>query len=235
MNRFLFLFSVGLLAMITGCKNNENNEPESTGDIKPGAIYFDYQVRGEEGSDTATILLQFRNRTSYGGTLSLSEPSHVELDGELIPADSTSMTGKFYEIQKPIAQLSGNHHIVFTDADNKKHTEEFSFGAVILKTVLPDSLGRDELIFEFEGLKPLDSMRVILSDTTYPGQEIDMLNTVKNGLLIIKKKDIGSIVNGPVQVIFIQESEIPVKNGAGKEGGRLSFSYSIKREFNLVD
>ncbi len=232
MNRFFIPCTFFLSLVCFSCMNNK--EPENTNDIDPEAIYLDYQVRGEEGNELVTILIQFRAGESYGGTLALSPPSHVELDGELIPADSTSMTGTFYEVQRSVSQLSGIHTIVFTGANKKKYKEEFSFQPVTLVSTVPDSLGRDELVFDFEGLKPLDEMRVVIADTSYPGQEIDRTDTVRNGRLAIKKEDIDSLYNGPVQVLFIREQETPVKNSPKKAGGRISFSYTIKREFNLV-
>lgn len=233
MNRFFI--QVFLLCQIVFSSCNNNREPENTNEIDPEAIYLDYQVRGEEGNELATVLLQFRVEESYGGTLALTGPSKVELNGEEIPADSTRMTGTFYEVQLPVEKLAGSHTIIFTDANKKKYKEEFSFQPVFLLSVVPDSLGRDNLVFDFKGLKPLDQMRVVIADTTYPGHETDRTDTVRNGRLIIKKEDIEGLANGPVQVLFIREYETPVKKGPKSGGGRISFSYSIKREFHLVD
>jgi hypothetical protein len=104
-----------------------------------------------------------------------------------------------------------------------------------LVTQVPDTLHRSDLVFDFDGLEPLDAIRVVIADTTYPGQETDQLYSTKNGQLTIKKQEIDSLANGPIQVLFIRELENPVKNSPSREGGRISFSYTIKREFLLAD
>jgi hypothetical protein len=59
--------------------------------------------------------------------LVLNEPASVSLDGKEIPADSSKLTGAFYEVMDPVNNFSGNHSIVFTDVNKKKYEEEFSF------------------------------------------------------------------------------------------------------------
>ncbi|MEO6612129.1 MAG: hypothetical protein ABIT05_02905 [Chitinophagaceae bacterium] len=233
MNRFFIPGSLFILFFSFSCSNNR--EPEHTRDIDPSAIYFDYQVRGEEGNELVTVLLQFRVQESFGGTLALDPPSRIEFDGESILADSSRMTGTFYEVQRPATQLAGTHSIVFTDANKKKYKEEFSFRTVALLTQVPDTLHRNQLVFDFDGLEPVDAIRVVIADTTYPGEETDQLDSTKNGRLIIKKEESDCLANGPVQVLFIREYETPVKNSPPKGGGRISFSYTIKREFLLID
>ncbi len=233
MNRFFIPGSLFLLFFSFSCNNKR--EPENTSDIDPAGIYFDYQVRGEEGNELVTVLLQFRVEDSYGGTLALDPPSQVELDGKTLVAGSSRMTGTFYETQFPANQLAGTHTIVFTDANKKKYKEEFSFQPVVLLTAVPDTLHRNDLIFDFDGLESLDAIRAVIADTTYPGKEMDQWDTARNGRLVIKKEEIDSVANGPVQVLFMKENEIAVKSSPAKGGGRISFSYTIKREFILID
>jgi hypothetical protein len=223
---FFSLFSLS-------CRNNQ--EPVHSSDIDPSAIYLDYQVRGEEDNELATVLLQFRLGESYGGTLTLDPPSGIQFDGKTVMADSSSVTGTFYVVQLPAAQLAGTHTIIFTDANNRTYKEEFNFHPMTLVTQVPDTLHRSDLVFDFDGLEPLDAIRVVIADTTYPGQETDQLYSTKNGQLTIKKQEIDSLANGPIQVLFIRELENPVKNSPSREGGRISFSYTIKREFLLAD
>src|SRR4026208_282257 len=87
------------ILILTACNSNEIG---SSKDVNPETIYFDYKLWGEEGNDDITLMLQYRYGGKNGTTLVLGEPSKVELDGELIPADSSNMTGAFYEMIKPI-------------------------------------------------------------------------------------------------------------------------------------
>ena len=83
-------------------------------------------------------------------------------------------------------------------------------------------------------MEPDDYVRVLLTDTSFESEDINWLDTVKNGRVVISKENLKKVVNGPVQLEFIKEVDNPVKNGT-KEGGRLSFSYGLKREFILKD
>ena len=89
-------------------------------------------------------------------------------------------------------------------------------------------------MFEFNGLEPVDYIHILFTDTSYTGDGINRVDTVKNGRLVITKKDLKNLADGPVQLVFIREYEKPVKNGT-PAGGRIAVSYSLKREFILKD
>ena len=237
MSRAFILFFLFYSILFNSCTNNR--EPESTGDVNPEAIYFDYQVRGEEGNDYITVLLQFRFGGENGGTLSLEEPGKVELDGEVITPDSSKITGTYYEIQKPIEVFKGKHSIVFTGSDKKIVKNEFDFQPLSLLTAIGDTLRRSELVvgpivIGFNGLEKEDYIRVLLTDTCFTGDGINRLDTARDGRLIITKEDLKNLINGPVQLEFVREHERRVKNGTG-ERGKLQITYSLKREFILKD
>lgn len=217
--------------VLAGCSNER--EPENSTEVDPEAIFLDYQVKGEEGNDLITVLLQFKYDDEYGGTLLLEKPGKVELDGEQIPADSSKVTGPFYEIQKPVEWLNGTHQIVFTDNNGEKFTQLFDFRTLSLLTPVPDTIHRADLNFEFPGGSE-DYIRLLLTDTSFTGNGINRLDTVRNGRLVINKKDLENLANGPVQLELIREEEKQLLDG-DRERGRLVFSYSIKREFILVD
>ncbi len=224
----IFLFS---------CTNNK--EPDSSDEVDTEAIYFDYQVRGEEGNDYITVLLQFRYGGENGGTLTLEEPGKVELDGQVITPDSSKITGTYYEIQKPIEVFTGKHSIVFTGSDKKIYKNEFDFQPLSLTTTIGDTLRRSDLLVDpivigFNGLAPEDYIRVLLTDTSFTGDGINRLDTARDGQLLITKKDFQNLINGPVQLEFVREHERRVKNGTG-ERGKLMITYSLKREFILKD
>ncbi len=218
-----FLFSVSFL----GCNNKKDKNYEAD----PETIWFDYQVTGGEGDDNLTILLQYRGGGEEENGIAAGE---VKLDGETIAADSTKMTGVFYELHKPLTAFTGKHSIVFTDINKREYKEEFDFKPIVLLTPVNDTVKRDELVFEFDGLDPEDHVRVLLTDTSYINDGINRVDKVLNGRLVITKSDLENLANGPVQLEFIREYERPVKNGT-KEGGRLLITYSLKREFILKD
>jgi len=154
------------------------------------------------------------------------------LDGEIITRDSAKMTGYFYELHKPISTFSGKHTIVFTGADKKEYKEEFDFQPVVLLTPIADTIKRSELVFAFQGLDAEDSIRVVLTDTSFFNDGTNMISTVINGKMVITQSDLENIAEGPVQLEFIREYERSVKNGT-EAGGRVLITYSLKREFIL--
>jgi hypothetical protein len=226
------LFFILLSAfVVSSCTSNEIG---SAGDVNPDAVYFDYKIWGEEDKEDVTVTLQYRFGGSNGTTLVLEAPARVELDGEQIPADSSKMTGAFYEVQKPLTEFTGRHLILFTDINKKEYVEEFSFKPFKLSRELPAELERGELVFDFEGLEPVDYVRVFARDTSFESNDINRIDTVKNGRIILTPADLYNLVNGPINIEFYKEDEKPVKNGT-REGGRIAVTYGLKREFELKD
>ena len=231
MNRLFVLLLCILSISLAACTSNEIGNSE---DVNPESIYFDYKIWGEEGNDNLTIKLQYRFAGENGTTLLLDGPSKVELDGEVLKADSSKITGVFYEIEKPVASFPGKHVITFTDGNNKQYKEVFHFEPITLTNPVPISIQRSDLVFEFNGLSNEDNVRVLMTDTSYLSEEINRVDTVKNGRLIISKEELLALSNGPVHLEITKEFERPVKNGT-REGGRISISYGLKREFILED
>jgi hypothetical protein len=231
MNR-LFVLLLGILSVsLVACTSNEIGDSK---DVNPESIYFDYKIWGDEGNDNLTIKLQYRFAGENGTTLLLDEPSKVELDGEMLKADSSKITGVFYEVEKPVALFAGKHTIIFTDGNNKQYKESFHFEPITLTNPVPATIQRGDLVFEFNGLSDEEKVRVVMTDTSYKNEEINRVEIVKNGRLIISKEDIMTLSNGPVHLEIIKENERPVKNGT-RDGGRISISYGLKREFILKD
>ena len=231
MNRvFAFLF-LSCILFITSCTSNEigNNK-----DVNPESVYFDYRVWGDEESGEMTVKLQYRFAGPNGTTLLLEEPSKVAVDGVVIQADSSKMSGAYYEIMKPVKDFAGHHSIVFTGPDGKEYKEEFNFMPVRLITKIPAAINRSDLVFELDGLAPEDYVRVMMTDTASFSEGISRIDTVTNGRIVITKADLASLANGPVHLEISKEDEKRVKNGT-REGGTLSISYELKREFELKD
>ncbi len=217
---FLFLFS---------CTSNEIG---NTDDVNPNAVYFDYEIWAEEGRDNVTVKLQYRMGGPNGTTLLLNEPSKVELDGEEIMPDSAKFSGAYYEIHKPLHSFAGKHSIVFTDLNNNKYIEEFEFIPFEISPGLLPVLKREDLVFHLKGLEPEEIIRVILTDTSFTSRDINDMDTVRDGKLIIAANRLSALKDGPIDLQFNREFEKPIKNGT-KEGGLLSITYRLKREFEL--
>jgi hypothetical protein len=217
-----------LSILFISCNSNDIGSKN----VDPERIYFDYQVAGEEEDSIVTVLLQFRYGGPYGSTLMLHEPGKVELDGIIVPVDSSRMTGAFYEIHILKDLFAGDHSIIFTFNDQKKYKEDFFFQPVSLLTDVPDSISREDLVLQLEGLEEEDYVRILLTDTSRTSEGISRLDTVSNGRIVISKQDLENIVSGPVNLQLIREYERPVK-AATEKGGRLALSYGLRREFVL--
>jgi hypothetical protein len=211
-----------------------SNEIGNSRDVNPESVYFDYRVWGDEESGDVTVKIQYRFAGPNGTTLLLGEPSKVTLDGVPIKADSSRMSGAYYEVSKRVQEFAGRHTIVFTDLNNKKYKEEFSFHPITLTTKVPKQIQRGDLVFDLEGLAPKDYVRVMVTDTASFSEGISRIDTVINGRIIITKEALKRLVNGPVHFELSKEDEKRIKDGT-KEGGKLSVSYELKREFELKD
>ena len=209
-----------------------SNEIGNSKDVNPDAVFFDYKIWGEEEKDEVTINLQYRMGGPNGTTLVLEDPSKVLLDGETIPADSARFSGAYYEVQKHLSSFSGKHIIVFIDVNGKEYAEEFEFIPFSLNPDVPETLQRGDLVFNFHGLEPIDYIRVLMTDTSFTSDDINEIDTVRNGRLVITAERLSTLSNGPINLQFYKEVEKTVKSST-KEGGSWFMSYGIKREFVL--
>lgn len=222
---------ISFAIFIAACNSNEIGNSK---DVNPESIYFDYRIWAEEGKEDVTCLLQYRFGGKNGTTLVIEGPGKVELDGEAITVDSAKLTGAFYEIIKPINSFTGKHTITFTNPEKKQYKEEFTFQPFSLKTEIPEVLNRGELVFELEGLEPEDYVHIVATDTAFYSEDINQVDTVRNGRIVITREQLKNLTNGPITLQLYKEEEKPVKKST-KEGGRLFISYGLKREFELND
>jgi len=232
MNRTHFIISafVSIFSLLS-CTSNEIGNIK---DVNPEAVFFDYEIWAEEGKEDVTVNLQYRMGGKNGTTLVLDEPSKVMLDGEPLIVDSAKVTGAYYEVQKPIMSFPGKHSITFIDLNRKEYKEEFEFTPFMLDPPVPAILNRGDLVFNFKGLDSVDYLNVILTDTSFKSADINDIDTVKNGRLVISAGRLSALINGPINLQFHREVEKPMKNGT-KEGGKLYIHYGLKREFELKD
>jgi hypothetical protein len=224
----LLYFSIILFSFYS-CTDNEVSNIK---DVNPDAIFFEYKIRGEENDSNITVYLQYKRSGPNGTALILTEPAKAELDGEIISRDSAKLTGAFYEIRKPLDGFAGKHTILFTDIDDKQYSEEFVFQPFELKTKIPATLNRGPLAFDFEGLEDDDHLRVTLTDTSFMSKDINEIDTLKNGRLIIPENKLENLVDGPITLQLYKEIEKPVENGT-RAGGRIVVSYGMRRVFEL--
>jgi hypothetical protein len=164
--------------------------------------------------------------------LILTDPAKVELDGELASRDSAKLTGTFYEIRKSANGFTGKHTILFTDIDDREYHEEFVYIPFKLKTKIPATIKRGELAFDFEGVEDKDYLRVSLTDTAFMSKDINEIDTLKDGRLIIPSGKLRNLVDGPITLQLYKEIERTVENGT-KAGGRIVVSYGMRRLFEL--
>ena len=230
MRKILFwTFITGYI--LAACNNNEIG---GSGDVNPESIWFDYQIWGDEEGNNVTVKLQYRFAGPEGTTLLLSPPSEASLDGVPIEADSSKWDGAYYEVVIPVKNFNGEHEIVFTDINKKQYSEKFVFRAFTLRTEPPALVSRNDLVFELEGLDPGEPVKLMISDTVFASKGVERMDTVRNGRMLVRKSELEKLKNGPVHLEIYRDVEKRIKNGTA-EGGRISISYSIKREFELRD
>jgi hypothetical protein len=203
-----------LLVLFFSCTSNEIGNSK---DVNPDAVFFDYEVWAEEGKEDVTVNLQYRMGGKNGTTLVLDEPSKVTLDGEQLKVDSAKVTGAYYEIQKPSISFAGKHTISFIDLNKKEYKEEFEFSPFTLDPNVPLTLNRGDLVFNFKGLDSIDYLSVILTDTSFTSRDINDVDTVRNGRLVIKAERLSALINGPIHLQFFREQTLPLKKPT-KEG-----------------
>lgn len=222
------LLFLALSVLLMACLGTTGQEAD------PDDLFFDYKIWGEEGNDSVTVMLFFREEGPTGPTVRIEEPGFAELDGERLQPDSNSMTGVFYTVRKEVNQFTGKHHILYTDINKKTYREDFDFRPFTLKEPFSDTLRRARLILRLDGLDKMDFVRVLLSDTSYPGDAIERLDTIWNNQLIISKSALSYLNSGPVFLELSKEVEWPVKKGT-RAGGLVSVTYTLRRELFLVD
>ena len=229
--RILPILSLVFVLIFSACK--QRDAERNSRNIDPAQVYFDYQVSGSQESENVAVMLQFRLKGLNGPTLLLDEPSEVKVDGLPIPADSTRMTGPYYEIIFRAAGFEGSHTIEYTNIDGAKFSEDFDYIPMTING-LPDSIisRTEDLVLDIDGLDSVDYVRIVLTDTSRYNEGINRLDTIRNRRLTIAARDMVELSPGPLQLVLTREYERPVKNGS-KRGGRIAISYEIRKELYL--
>ncbi|MBK6938126.1 MAG: hypothetical protein IPH18_15535 [Chitinophagaceae bacterium] len=215
-----------ILVLFLSCQENEKS--------KTRRIYPEYKIIAVEGNDNLAILAQFKDGDEFGEAISLEPPSSVTLDGEPMLPDTARFGGVYYELFKPLDKFEGNHIIEYSDAEGEKYKENFSFKPVALVSALPDTVSRGDLEMELTGLNSKELVRLLLTDTSFLSEGVNLADTIENGKLQISVSELNNLADGPVQLQLIREFEQPLKNVAGI-AGKLIINYTLQREFFLKD
>lgn len=230
MNRITALVAL-LSILITSCNDRDEKTVKF---VSTDAVYFDYQVWGDDEKGMITVMLQYREDDADGKPLSLKSPSKVELDGNFLDTGSTKSSGAYYEYSRTVDSFAGKHSIVFTDKTGKQYEEKFEFKPFRIESAWPDRISRKDFELQLQGLNEKDYLRVIALDTVFRSRGINEMDTVRSGKLVISKAQLKNLANGPVRLEIYKEEEVPVKN-ATSAGGYLLITYGLKRNFELTD
>lgn len=215
-----------IAAIVSGCTNRDQV-------YNTDNLFFDYAVNAEESNEMVTIKLQFKRESITGQAIEIK--GKIELDGEIIEADSTELSGFYYEIQKPLDSFIGKHTIVFTAPDKKQYKEEFEFIPFTIVTELPEQVNRQPFTISLNNFPQRETpVRLVMLDTAFESEGINEEIPIVKGELAIDDFILRQLKTGPVIMEIYREQEIPLKQ-ATKAGGRLAITYSLRREFELVD
>ena len=218
------LFFLSIIPVILASCLNKDKEPDKKD------IYANYFISGEEGKEFVTVFFQFSNGPEALASV-LPQPAKVFLDDKLLTPDSTKRSGVFYEMQIPVDEFTGAHTIRFINEDKKEYREEFSFTPFRVLKPFDGIVNRNEMVVNVEGLRNQDLVRVVMTDTSFKGEGVNEMDTVKNNQLDLRKF-LPAITNGPVILHLFKEEERNLHNG---QRGKISITYGLKREFELKD
>ena len=227
----LLITAIFLSVILAGC-NNEDKSPEGMPSME--SVYFDYVIKGEEGG-LATVKLQFRSRGATGGAMRINHPGGVLLDGQPLPGDSSGMSGVYYDSSCATSDFKGYHMIEVKSAEGKGYREKFDFIPFELADSIPATVKRSEWVVPLKNLPPgTRRMRIVLTDTSFHSSWINQQIPVEDGSFRVTEAMWSRLKSGPVGMELHLESNRKLGN-ATKAGGRMSITYSLKREFILED
>lgn len=216
----LLFFGIAL----TGCRERPDYREEE--------LFHDYQITGEEGADQVSILVQFRERNSYGPTVELIEGSGIELDGIPLELNKETRSGPVYVASRSVNEFDGSHQLVFTDSRGKKWKQELVFSMFNLVDSNLFKRPVDSAGFEIviNAVWPVKRLRVLMTDTSYAGKEVDKKQVLTQNKLTITRADLTGLKPGPVQLELVSEYQ-RIMEGKARLRGALNVAYTVRREF----
>ena len=226
---YLFLF-FGITCFNLSCnsldfQNGKNQEK----------IFFDFSISGDEESQNVLCLIKFRIGGPEGNTLLLDGAGKVELDGEIIKADSARFTGFYYEKVKTLNDFVGKHTIKFTTSRNKEFSQEFQFKPFSLSEELPGTVSRTPFIIQLKDMPAKEtSMHIVMIDTAYATNDINEKIVIENGKVPVSEAMLSQLKNGPISIELTSEVTKYIFNQSAPSG-KIIIRYGLKREFILTN
>lgn len=217
------------LLLVVSCKNEDKQLPDEK---RTDALYFDYSISAAEDREMVSCLFQFREAGANGDPVTLSDKVILRFDGKEVPADSARMAGTFYELLVPLSQFAGKHTILFRAPSGREYEETFTFQPFALQGPADQTISRNQFELQLSGVKNSEPLGVILTDTSFLSNDLNRLDTAKNGRLQIAPQNLAEVKNGPVILQLFKNEELKLKD-APRQGGRLLISYALQRELFL--
>ena len=117
-----------LLLIVVGCSSVETIESTR---VSPANIYAIYTVRANRTETVAVAV--FREKNSWGATISLNEPNKIEYNGTEMPKKSASfLKGTNYVYSSGTFPTA--NEFVYTDADANVYRNSISFQPIEIET-----------------------------------------------------------------------------------------------------
>jgi hypothetical protein len=213
-----------LVAAVATCwscadEQRERNEYE---------YYAEYKIWGSEEEPQVTCLLQFRSDREAMPER-LLPPSFVMLDGRELSADSSRYAGVFYELRNDAASFQGRHTISYNNKEGS-FRESFEYLPFSLTEELPATISRQSFVVKMNKAGK-GKFFLSLTDTSFQSNDFYEEVEVQNGVLRLDTQQLNRVVPGPVVMELVREEERRLK----KPRGKLTISYSVRREFELKE
>lgn len=219
-----FLPLMVLLFIIVGCRDSAGYREDE--------LFLDYQVTGEEGADQVSVLVQFRERNSYGPTVELRQGAGIELDGNKLDFNKETRNGPIYIASRSLNEFKGSHQLIYTDSKGRKWRQDLIFSVFSLSgdSTLNRPIDSAGFVLTIRAEPAFNKIRVLLTDTSYAGKEIDKTLLVKRNQIHITKNDLKGLKSGPVQLELVAEKH-HILERKGQANGALHVAYTLRREF----
>lgn len=224
MKSILPVLNIAVIVFImTACSSNEIGNSR---DVDPQAIFIEYTITQPNPGDDVWCRAQYRFGGKNGTTLLINSPGKVELDGQLMEADSSFFSGAYYQRHVAVNKFTGEHTLSFTDVNGKTYNEKFSFHPVICNAV-PETLARQKgLSFTASGFIPGDTISLAISDTAASSPDIISTRHVINGAITVSPAELEHLYAGPLVIRLWRQADIPLSNPTS-EGGHIIFDFQI--------
>lgn len=225
--KLAFLYFFLIVVLFTRCTNPENKQLDSA---FTGPVYYNLKVWGEEGNDSINCFFQYHSPTMDGPVIFPGEKELVKIDNKDLKPDSAKLSGPYYDLRLTKKGFSGKHELEYATGTNKLTKTVFEFHVFNPAPGWPLSIKRGEHQLLLENLSQgPTTIRLSMVDTSFDTNDFNELVTVEKGRLHLTADMLKDLSPGPISLEITREEE------KVNENGRIWTSYSIRREFELVD